>query len=182
MPVAATAPWLNNTLAWGEKQTPSCCEYGSRGCCCSLLGCACVWSSRHRHRHRHLMALPIHIVATTTGPSKTISCSTAAPANDSSELACRRDRQVDSSRAQLSPCPPPKKSQISSTTEGRDWGGWRWLSACRGVPVRRRGDTTLHCPHPFRPFCSARSASAVYFEDTSACRTPPGSLAYITVV
>ena len=101
-----------------------------------------LWSSRHRQ----LMPLPTRSVATTAGTPKTIFCSTAAPANDSSELACRRARQL---HAQLSPCPPQKPNLIDS------WGGWRWPSACRGVSVRRRGDTTTHCPHPFRPFCSA---------------------------
>ena len=84
-------------------------------------------------------------------------CSTAAPANDGSELACRRDRQL---RAQLSPCPLKKPNLAES------WGGWRWHRACRGVSVRRRGDTTLHCPHPFRPFCSALRFAVVYISRT----------------
>lgn len=47
--------------------------------------------------YRQSLAAPTRSVATTAGPSKTIFFSTAAPANDSSELACRRDRKLESS-------------------------------------------------------------------------------------
>lgn len=118
---------------------------GAKSRCCLAMNTPLAHAVGHSSFcYRQLLALPIRSVATTTGTPKTIFFSTAAPANDSSELACRRDRKL---HAQLSPC-PLKKPNLAAL-----WGGWRWHSACRGVSVRRRGDTTLHCPHPFRPFC-----------------------------
>lgn len=146
-----------------KEQTPKAHEYGSRGCCWGLVSCSrqSVSVPMRTQRGHNRWSTQDNIFAAlqlrqTTAPSSPVAVAV-----------------TDSSRAQLSPCPTQKPNPFDN------WGGWRWPPGCRGVSVRRRGDTTLHCPHPFRPFCLALR-SAVYFEDTSASRTPPHSLAYTT--
>lgn len=122
------------------------------------------------------MAVPTRSVATTAGTPKTIFCSSTAPTNDSSELACRRDKSCCDSSAHSSPH-AHAKSQISQ----KSWGGWRWHS--RGVVCPERGVETLLSilPTSLSALLPLPSASAVYFEHTHPHpATPADSLAYTT--
>lgn len=119
----------------GKKQTLPGDEYGSRGCCWAVVVSPSATDATTDTQRGHNRWYTQDNILQHCSSSK---------------------RQL---RARLSPCqtaprtalpmPSPKPNLIDS------WGGWRWPSACRGVSVRRRGDTTTHCPHPFRPFCSA---------------------------
>lgn len=156
---AATAPWLNNRLAWGKSRR--CLAMNT-----ALADAVGSWSSRHRQ----LMALP-HAAwpQPLVRPRQYFAAlqlqQTTAP---SSPVA------VPDSSTHSSPHALPK-SQISSTAGAGGDGPARVVECLSG------GVETLQpIAHiPFGP-SALLFASAVYFEDTPASRTPPDSLAYTT--
>jgi hypothetical protein len=112
------------------------------------------------------MAVPTRSVATTAGTPKTIFCSSTAPTNDSSELACRRDKSCCDSSAHSSPHAHFKKPNLTEEL-GRVES-----------PVRREAwrHYSPSCPHPFRPFCLCPPLCCIFQAHTpasrNACRQP----------
>ena len=169
MPVAATAPWLNHTPAWGRHSE------GTRRLAVNTALSDAVETSSSCYRQS--MAVPTGSVATTAGTPKTIFCSSTAPTNDSSKLshvsATLTDRSAHSS--------PHAHSKSQNLIQAG--GGWRWRRACRGVvcPEMAWRHYSPSCPHPFRPFCvSAAYPSALLYISSTRPHpaTPADSLAY----
>lgn len=140
-------PRLGSTtdVPGAEKQTPSSCDFGSRGCCWDVVvlspainGTADIQRGDNR-RYAQDNFWQDYM---------------RAPANDSSELACRRDRQLG---AQLSPC-PLKKPNLKS------WGGWRWQRACRGVV----------CPEAWRHYSPLPTSLSALLPAPPLCCIFPG--------
>jgi hypothetical protein len=126
------------------------------------------------------MAVPTRSVATTAGTSKTIFCSSTAPTNDSSELACRRDSSLLRQTARRTALPMPTQKAKSHRRAGAGGDGTARVVESLSGGVETLLSTLHHAHIPFGPSVSALR-SAVYFEDAHPHpATPADSLAYTT--